>query len=169
MSCSYERTGRCESCGTLGIYAFLYGAGDKAIGKQLSGDEALGKKVKKKFLKATPAIAMLRQAVENALVEKYHGQIKEWKRKYLKGLDGRHLHVRSLHSALNLLLQSCGALICKKWIVLWEQNLIKAGYKHGEDFQFMAWVHKTLCTLNHVNSWKPLWGNHELSQGGYYA
>lgn len=118
-----------------------YGAGDKAIGKQLGGDEVLGKKVKKKFLKATPAIAMLRQAVETALVEKYHGQIKEWKRKYLKGLDGRHLHVRSLHSALNLLLQSCGALICKKWIVLWEENLIKAGYKHGEDFQFMAWVH----------------------------
>lgn len=123
------------------IYAFLYGAGDKAIGKQLGGDEALGKKVKRQFLKATPAIAMLRQAVENALVEKYHGQIKEWKRKYLKGLDGRHLHVRSLHSALNLLLQSCGALICKKWVVLWEENMLKAGYKHGEDFQFMAWVH----------------------------
>ena len=118
-----------------------YGAGDKAIGKQLGGDEALGKKVKRQFLKATPAIAMLRQAVENALVEKHHGQIKEWKRKYLKGLDGRHLHVRSLHSALNLLLQSCGALICKKWTVTWEENMIKAGYKHGEDFFWMANIH----------------------------
>lgn len=123
------------------IYAFLYGAGDKAIGKQLGGDDKLGKKVKAKFLKATPAIASLRNAVENALVEKYHGQIKEWKRKYLRGLDGRLLHVRSLHSALNLLLQSCGALICKKWIVLWEENMIKAGYRHGEDFVWMAWVH----------------------------
>lgn len=123
------------------IYAFLYGAGDKAIGKQLGGDDKLGKKVKAKFLKATPAIASLRNAVEDSLVEKYHGQIKDWKRHYLKGLDGRLLHVRSLHSALNLLLQSCGALICKKWIVLWEENLIKAGYKHGEDFFFMAWVH----------------------------
>ena len=97
------------------IYAFLYGAGDKAIGKQLGGDEKVGKQVKNKFLKATPAIKMLREAVKNTLVVEYHGKIKEWKRKYLRGLDGRHLHVRSLHSALNLLLQSCGALICKKW------------------------------------------------------
>lgn len=123
------------------IYAFLYGAGDKAIGKQLGGDEKVGKQVKNKFLKATPAIKMLREAVKNTLVVEYHGKIKEWKRKYLRGLDGRHLHVRSLHSALNLLLQSCGALICKKWIVLWEENMIKAGYDHGKDFQFMAWVH----------------------------
>jgi hypothetical protein len=123
------------------IYAFLYGSGDKNIGKMLGGDANLGKQVKKKFLKATPAIAQLRQGVENALVEKYHGKIVEWKRHYLKGLDGRRLHVRSLHSALNLLLQSCGALICKKWIVFVEENMIKAGYKHGEDFQYMAWTH----------------------------
>lgn len=123
------------------IYAFLYGSGDKNLGKLLGGDEAMGKQAKKKFLKATPAIKMLREAVESALVVKYHGRPQEWKRRYLRGLDGRHLHVRSLHSALNLLLQSCGALICKKWICLWEENMIKAGYDHGKDFQFMAWVH----------------------------
>ena len=118
----------------------------------------MGKQVKNKFLKATPAIKMLREAVKNTLVVEYHGKIKEWKRKYLRGLDGRHLHVRSLHSALNLLLQSCGALICKKWICLWEENMIKAGYDHGKDFQFMAWVHKllSLCTLNCVKSGKAL-------------
>lgn len=131
-----KRLGTCEPQGII-----KYGAGDKAIGKQLGGDEKVGKQVKNKFLKATPAIKMLREAVKNTLVVEYHGKIKEWKRKYLRGLDGRHLHVRSLHSALNLLLQSCGALICKKWICLWEENMIKAGYKHGEDFQFMAWVH----------------------------
>ena len=152
------------------IYAFLYGSGDKNLGKLLGGDEAMGKQAKKKFLKATPAIKMLREAVENALVVKYHGKPQEWKRKYLRGLDGRHLHVRSLHSALNLLLQSCGALICKKWICLWEENMIKAGYKHGEDFQFMAWVHRlpSLCTLKQVNSWKALKVNHELSQRSIY-
>ena len=59
----------------------------------------------------------------------------------LPGLDGRPLHVRSLHSALNLLLQSAGALICKKWILLLEENLINLGLDHGADFQYMAWVH----------------------------
>lgn len=125
------------------IYAFLYGAGDEKIGKIVHGDAKDGKRLKKEFLLKTPAIAELRAAIENTLVDKrgYKGEIKKWKRKYLKGLDGRPLHVRSLHSALNLLLQSAGALICKKWMVLWEQNLIKAGLEHGKDFMFMAWVH----------------------------
>ena len=125
------------------IYAFLYGAGDEKIGKIVHGTAKDGKRLKKEFLEKTPAIAQLRAAIEDTLVAQrgYRGEIKKWKRKYLKGLDGRPLHVRSLHSALNLLLQSAGALICKKWICLWEQNLIRAGYDHGRDFQFMAWVH----------------------------
>lgn len=123
------------------IYAFLYGAGDAKIGKIVHGDAKDGKRLKKKFLEQTPAIARLRQAVANALVEEHHGKIIRWKRKYLKGLDGRPLYVRSLHSALNLLLQSAGALVCKKWICLVEENLVKRGLDHGKDFRFMAWIH----------------------------
>ena len=53
------------------------------------------------------------------------------------------LHVRSVHSALNLLLQSAGALICKKWIVRTEERLKARGLKHGwdGDFALMAWIH----------------------------
>lgn len=123
------------------IYAFLYGAGDAKIGKIVHGDAKDGKRLKKKFLEQTPAIARLRQAVSNVLVEEHHGKIIRWKRKYLKGLDGRPLYVRSLHSALNLLLQSAGALVCKKWICLVEENLVKRGLDHGKDFRFMAWIH----------------------------
>ena len=126
------------------IYAFLYGAGDAKIGKTVQGDYRDGKRLKKEFLKKTPAIADLKKAIENVLIaESNKGQVTKWKRKYLKGLDGRLLHVRSLHSALNLLLQSTGALICKKWIVQWEQRLIDRGLKHDwdGDFAFMAWVH----------------------------
>ena len=125
------------------IYAFLYGAGDAKIGRIVHGDEKDGRRLKKEFLKKTPAIAQLRAAIENTLVEKrgLRGNIIKWRRKYLKGLDGRPLHVRSIHSALNLLLQSAGALICKKWILLLEENLIALGLDHGKDFQYMAWVH----------------------------
>ena len=133
-----KRLGTCESQGII-----KYGAGDEKIGKIVHGTAKGGKRLKKEFLDKTPAIAELRAAIENTLVAQrgYRGEIKKWKRKYLKGLDGRPLHVRSLHSALNLLLQSAGALICKKWIVLYEQNMIRAGYDHGKDFQFMAWIH----------------------------
>ena len=125
------------------IYAFLYGAGDSKIGKIIGGDSAEGKQIKRKFLKATPAIKKLRDAVQNAIVETDRGKIVRWKRHYLKGLDGRLLSVRSPHSALNLLLQSAGALICKKWIVETERGLIQRGLKHGwdGDFAYMAWVH----------------------------
>jgi DNA polymerase I-like protein with 3'-5' exonuclease and polymerase domains len=125
------------------IYAFLYGAGDAKIGRIIKGDATDGKAIKRKFLKATPAIKSLRDAVQNALVETDRGRIVRWKRHYLRGLDGRLLHVRSPHSALNLLLQSAGALICKKWIVLTEQRLVEQGLKHGwdGDIAFMAWIH----------------------------
>lgn len=124
------------------IYAFLYGAGDAKIGKIVHGDAKDGKRLKRKFLSKTPAIADLKAAITNALVaEDFRGRVTRWKRRYLKGLDGRPLHVRSIHSALNLLLQSAGALICKKWIILLEENLIAQGLDHGKDFQYMAWVH----------------------------
>lgn len=129
------------------IYAFLYGAGDAKIGKIINGDAKEGKQVKRKFLKATPAIKNLREAVQDALAVTERGKVIKWKRHYLKGLDGRRLHVRSLHSALNLLLQSAGALICKKWIVRTEERLLELGLKHGwdGDFCYMAWVHKLHC------------------------
>ena len=104
--------------------------------------------------------------MQNTLVETERGKVVRWKRHYLRGLDGRILHVRSPHSALNLLLQSAGAIICKQWIVLTEQMLYEQGLRHGwdGDYAFMAWVHKALCTIiNQVNSVKPLWGNTELS------
>ena len=135
------------------IYAYLYGVGDYKIGKIIGGTAGQGKQIKKKFNKAIPAIAKLRQAVENALVypidfKSTHGKPKvTWKRHFLYGLDRRKLHVRSPHSALNLLLQSAGALICKTWIVTTEERLLARGLRHGwdGDFALMAWVHKLHC------------------------
>ena len=127
------------------IYAYLYGAGDERIGKIVGGTSKDGKRLKAKFLEHTPALTQLRESIESTLVlsERYvNGKpIIEWKRRYLKGLDKRPLHVRSLHSSLNLLLQSAGALICKYWTVTLEERLVALGLDHGKDFQFMAWIH----------------------------
>jgi DNA polymerase I-like protein with 3'-5' exonuclease and polymerase domains len=104
----------------------------------------VGKRLKAKFLKSLPAVRELKQAITDTLVlTSKQGRVTKWKRRYLKGLDGRLLYVRSPHSALNTLLQSAGALICKKWIVRWEQRLIERGLVHGwqGDFAFLAWVH----------------------------
>lgn len=114
------------------IYAFLYGAGDAKIGSITGGAAGEGRKLKQKFLRSLPALGRLVEAVQGAA-----------KRGYLVGLDGRHIHVRSSHAALNTLLQGAGALVCKKWLVLLEEHLQAAGLKHGwdGDYAFCAWSH----------------------------
>ena len=120
------------------IYAFLYGAGDEKVGSivepnaSVQKKRAAGKKLKEKFLSNTPALKNLRQAVSKAC-----------EKGYLKGLDGRHLTIRSEHAALNTLLQSAGALICKKWCVEIERIAQERGLSHGwdGDYVFCAWVH----------------------------
>ena len=126
------------------IYGFLYGAGDAKIGEIVNGTKDDGRMLKEKFLKNTPALKTLQKQIKDKLSH-FNTTTKkvEMKRNYLYGLDGRKLYVRSLHSALNLLLQSAGALICKQWIVRTEQRLLERGYKHGwdGDFVLMAWIH----------------------------
>lgn len=138
------------------IYGFLYGAGDEKIGQIVGKDKAEGKRLREKFLKAVPAIKSLRDSIENSLIASsvWIGGINKvtWKKRIkngldyshcIVGLDGRPVYVRSGHSALNTVLQSAGALICKLWMIRWEENMRKAGYKHGWDGDFccMAWVH----------------------------
>lgn len=126
------------------IYGFLYGAGNAKIGEIVGGTEDDGKRLKEKFLKNTPAIKNLQNAIKETLAPYSIKQQKRvWQRKWLKGLDGRKLYVRSLHSALNLLLQSAGALICKRWITRTEERLKAQGLQQGwhGDYCLMAWIH----------------------------
>jgi DNA polymerase I len=89
------------------IYAFLYGAGDEKIGKIVGGNRADGKRLKESFLNKTPAIRRLVKAVTDKVSSSGS----------LKGIDGRPLPCRSSHSALNLLLQSAGAVLMKQSLI----------------------------------------------------
>lgn len=124
-----------RNCSKTFIYAFLYGAGDAKIAKTVGKPEKKGRAIKKDFLSRTPALKSLREAVEKAS-----------SRGYLQALDGRHMHVRSPHAALNTLLQGAGALICKKWIVETDRLCQLAGLKHGweGDYAFLIWAHDEL-------------------------
>lgn len=148
------------------IYAFLYGCGDHKAGtiiydlilllRQAGVKEAdqlqqmffgtheaptdmhfarAGKKLKGSFLRKTPALKRLREVViEKA---KQNGT--------LKALDGRKLHVRSAHSALNTLLQAAGALIAKLATVIAYRKLC-AKYTYGVDFAQVIHAHDELQT-----------------------
>ena len=109
------------------IYGFLYGAGDEKIGKIIGKGATEGKRIKNKFLKKLPALKMLKDAVSRAAKD----------RGWIKGLDGRIIPIRHSHAALNTLLQSCGAIICKTWYVKIADALKEAGL----DAQIVAFVH----------------------------
>lgn len=60
---------------------------------------------------------------------------------WLKGMDGRKLHVRKAHAALNTVLQSAGAQSCKLWKVAFHRMMREAGYVHGVDYKQVWDVH----------------------------
>lgn len=116
------------------IYAFCYGAGPSKIGKIVGGTAKQGQELIDRFMRGLPAFAKLKQAVSTAAQ-------KGW----LKGLDGRRIPVRSEHAALNSLLQGCGAILCKRWVVDAHKSLssqFKEGY--DGDFVFCGWIHDEL-------------------------
>jgi len=108
------------------IYAFLYGAGDAKIGSIVGGTAKDGNALRTRFLRNTPSLETLRERVGSAS-----------RKGYLVGLDGRKLWVRSEHSALNTLLQSAGAIIMKKALVL----LDNYATQHNIDYKFIGNIH----------------------------
>lgn len=119
------------------IYAFLYGAGNEKLGTiviphgTLAEKRELGGEIKAKVFSRFHALGNLQAAIEQAVE----------KNGYLKGLDGRILRVRKAHASLNTLLQSAGAIVMKKSLVLLDANLRAGGLISGRDYEFVANVH----------------------------
>jgi len=126
------------------IYAFLYGAGDAKLGSIVephakpNRQRTLGKKLRADFLLGVPALGKLKDNVSRKVAAS----------KGLKTVDGGILPVRSDHAALNTLLQSAGAIVCKLWLLLIEKKCADAGLDPGTDedpwsgdWARCAWVH----------------------------
>ena len=108
------------------IYAFMYGAGANKIGKIVGKGAKEGQELMNRFLSNMPSLKRVRDSVTNSATK---GKI--------KGIDGRLLHVRSPHSALNTLLQGAGAVVCKLWLI----NMNKRIQTSGVDAKLVASIH----------------------------
>ena len=108
------------------IYAFLYGAGAEKIGNIVGGSRKKGQELIDKFLSNMPDLKRLRNSVQEAA-----------QRHKIKGIDGRYLHTRSPHSALNTLIQGAGATVCKDWLI----NMITRINRQGLDAKLVASIH----------------------------
>ena len=60
-------------------------------------------------------------------------------KKYITGLDKRHLPVRESYRALNVVLQSAGAITAKQWLVEFDDAIQKRGWRNR--VQQVAWIH----------------------------
>ena len=113
------------------IYAFLYGAGPALIGDVVGGTAREGAMLQKRFLQSLPALAKLKEQVDMRVIK--YGR--------LPGLDGRSLRIRSEHSALNTLLQSAGAVVMKKALILLDNHLRNDGWIKNKHYAFVANIH----------------------------
>lgn len=136
------------------MYAYLYGAGNFKLGATVFDDMAdrrraafnakypggpkrekalirLGGSGRRKIESGLPALGSLQEMVAK----------KAKRKKFLRSLDGRKLHIRGLHSALNSLLQGGGAVVMKKALVIAYNKFLAKGWEFGREFAFVLNVH----------------------------
>lgn len=118
-------------------YAFIYGAGDQKLGHSLHPElsdaqkKQLGQELRRKFLDAIPGLEPLINAVKERV--RSSGR--------LRALDGRPVFCRAEHASLNYLLQSAGAILSKRWVVIGQELLDTAGLTYDVDYTRCAYVH----------------------------
>ena len=88
---------------------------------------AKGKEIRARIMEGLEGFAELSAAIQ----QRAEGDV-------LKGIDGRPIRLQGKrHAALNYLLQSCGAVICKLWVLRTHELLLEAGV----DYYPLAFVH----------------------------
>jgi DNA polymerase-1 len=92
----------------------------------VGGSAKAGQQLITKFLSNMPKLKKLRENVAR------------WSKDgTIPALDGRRLHIRSEHAAVNTLLQGAGAIICKQWLVHITERIRKSGI----DAKLVASIH----------------------------
>ncbi len=119
------------------MYAKLYGGGALRLGeiimpKALEHEKmAVGREVKEKMAQRFEAVTELETAITEAVLAQG----------FLTGLDGRKLYMRKPHAALNSLLQSAGAVVMKKALVILDRDLQADGFIPGRHYEFCGNIH----------------------------
>ena len=148
-------------------YAFIYGAGDAKLGHSLSPElsdaqkKSLGGELRRKFLAAIPGLEPLIDAVKMKV--RSAGRI--------RGLDGRPIFCKAEHASLNYLLQSAGAILSKRWVVIGQDLIDEAGLTYDIDYTRCAYVHDEVqlsVVPQEVDRVKQLLENAAPLAGQYY-
>jgi DNA polymerase I len=138
------------------IYAVLYGAGHAKLGQVVGGSARLGKELRERFFANQPSFKSLRDRVTKAATK---GS--------LKGLDGRKIYIRNVHSSLNSLLQGGGAIVMKRALVLLDTRAKELNL----DYKFVANIHdewQVEVKAEHAEEFGQLGVQALIDAGEYY-
>jgi DNA polymerase-1 len=132
------------------LYGMLYGCGAIKAGTIIDPNEKnetvlkkLGSNAINSFMHGVPALRELKEKLSSNLAE----------RGVLLGLDKRILYCRSDFKALNVLLQSAGAILMKQVVVNLHNNMQSTGLIYGTDWVQHAMVHDEIqlsCKPQHT-------------------
>ena len=126
-------------------YCLIYGGGDYKLGMTAGASKTTavkrGKELRNKLLTGIKGFKELNDAIQTRA---QHGVI--------KAIDGRPIRLQGKnHAALNYLLQSCGAVICKLWVIR-TNELLK---ENKIDYWPMAFVHDEMqLSIKHEHAIK---------------
>ena len=126
-----EIYGTSRSQGKGVTYATIYGAGDVKLGITAGAPKAKaaarGKEIRARMMEGLKGFKEFSEAVQ-----------KRAESDVLTGLDGRPIRLQGKrHAAINYLLQSAGAVICKLWIIRINELLTEAGV----DYTQLGFIH----------------------------
>lgn len=120
------------------LYGILYGCGHLKAGSIINPEEkdedklrTMGRSAIDSFYSNIPALQKLKETLNKNLKE----------RGYLLGLDRRPLYCRSDFKALNVLLQSAGAILMKQVVINTHDALKNYGFVYGKDWHQHAMIH----------------------------
>ena len=179
VSCERDKTSKLhgvirEGCKSF-RYGFLFGARAKRLGEILAttiraaqqidptyrGPPADGARALQRFEAATPGLKQLRQ-----LLEKKSG------RGWVDGLDGRRVPVDAKYKALNRLVTSAEAIVCKRWLInVYDELSARFHYGWDGDAVIVAWIHDELvvcCRPDIAEQVGELMVRHAKEPGGFY-
>lgn len=124
------------------IYALIYGCSPRKLALTLGRREEEGRELLESYFKRWPQVRKLIGDVQRKA--KSFG--------YLVGIDGRKLHVRSQHAALNTLLQSAGAIVMKVALLRFVYLMSAFNKQLGHHYKLVANIHDEF----QVECWKYL-------------
>lgn len=125
-------------------YCLIYGGGNQKLGTTAGASKSAaakkGAEIRKRIMEGLDGFADLSKAVaERAGTD------------VLKGLDGRPIRLQGKHhAALNYLLQSAGAVICKLWVIRANELLQEAGI----DYYPLGFIHDEMQLSVHPDQVK---------------